>query len=496
MKIWLCAALLLVGAGCATTGGAGEEAAMRQQWSPQELAQEATARTPAALQARAMAPHAGRVSFEGELRFSAPTALNPQGLQVLEYRLDNGLRVLLLEDHGAPVFAYQTWFSVGSSHERPGTTGIAHLFEHLMFKETRHLKEGEFDRIMESHGAQTNAATWLDWTMYREELPAAHLELAVRLEADRIEHMVLTEAQLESEREVVKNERRYRVDNDPEGAMFELLYQTAFTQHPYLWPTIGWMADIEAISLQDCLRFYEAFYAPDQATLVLVGDFDPLEALTLINSYYGHLKAQRAERPALPAEPTQVAERRRLVTMPISSPKLLLGYHSPALNGEDHAALKILHQILFGGRSGRLKRALIDETELATDADAWVGEFTHPALYEVLITLREGGKPEEVEALIEAEIKELAQAPVEDEELEAAKNQLEADFWRELDSVGDRAYQLGHYAITAGDWRLMFGVAERFRAVTAKDVQDAAARYLRPANRTVVIAMPSAPQGG
>lgn len=463
---------------------------MEQRLSPSEMAQEAAGRTPARLKALGRPAHQGKLSLEGEHEIGEPTALNPQGLQVLEYKLDNGLRVLLLEDHTAPVFAYQTWFSVGSRHERPGITGIAHLFEHLMFKETRNLEEGEFDRLMEARGAQTNASTWLDWTMYREELPAEHLELAVRLEADRIENMILNEEQLESEREVVKNERRYRVDNDPEGTMFELLYATAYKQHPYHWPTIGWMKDIEAISLQDCLDFYRSYYAPDRATLVIVGDINPLEALVLVNTYYGHLKAQGVQDREVTTEPSQVAERRELITMPLSSPKILMGYHVPELSHEDHAALQVLHQILFGGRSGRLKRELVVDKEIASDVDAWVGEFAHPGLYEILVTMREGHQPDEAEAVIKAQIEALGAEPVSQEALEAAKNQLEASFWREMDSVGSRAYQLGHYAVTTGQWRDLFEVTERYREVSAEDVQRVARRYLRVANRTTVLAMP------
>ncbi len=493
----LTAAALALGA-CATPGGAGggeggaaiDPPKVSVDLAPEAIAARAEARTLTLLKAMNRPAHEGEIAFVESIELGEPTALNPQGLRVQRYQLSNGLRVLIWEDHTAPVFAYQTWISVGSRHESLGKTGIAHLFEHLMFKETRNTPAGEFDRLMESKGAQTNAATWLDWTMYREELPAGNLELAVRLEADRLEHMILSAEQLESEREVVKNERRYRVDNDPEGTMFELLYATAFTRHPYSWPTIGWMKDIEAITLEDCLAFYATNYAPNNATLVVVGDVDTEEALALVNAHYGHMKPSTLKPEWMEPEPTQVAERRRLLTMPLSSPKLLLGYHIPGLTDPDHAAVQVLHKILFGGESGRLYRRLVVETELASDASAWVSEFTYPGLYEILITLKEKGDPDRVEGVVAEELDKLTRDPVTAQELEKAKNQLEAHFLRNIQSVGDRAYGLGHYAITGGDPRLLFEVTEHTRAVSAEDVLRVAGRYLTPKNRTVVTALP------
>lgn len=462
------------------------------------LAQRATDATKPLLKTMSIPTHEGAVTFVDEHRFGKVSQAQPEGLRVQRFKLDNGLAVLLLEDRSAPVFAYQTWFSVGSRHERPGITGIAHLFEHLMFKETSNLAEGEFDRLMEARGAQTNAATWVDWTMYREELPAGHLPLVVKLEADRMENMVLNEAQLESERDVVQNERRFRVDNDPEGTMFEVLYATAFTQHPYRWPTIGWMKDIEAISLQDCLDFYARYYAPNNATVIVVGDFDSAEALALINARYGHLKPSEVTPRTPQAEPRQVRERRRTLVMPLSSPKLLFGYRIPGLADEDHAAMQVLHKVLFGGQSGRLYRRLVVQTELASDASGWVSEFSFPGLYEILITLKTGGDPERVEAVVNEEMARLAREPVSEQELERAKNQLETQFYRNMIEVGDRAYGLGHYAITGGDYKLLFEATERARAVTAEQLRAAAERHMRQSNRTIVTAMPkpAAVKGG
>jgi zinc protease len=223
----------------------------------------------------AKAPAGHGLAYLGAHAFSigGPESPRAGGPRVLRYRLENGLTILLLRDRSAPVCAYYTWFSVGSRHEKEGKTGLAHLFEHLMFNETENYKAGEFDRKLEESGAESNAATWVDWTYYHEAVPKDRLPLAVKLEAERMARLVLREPQVKSEKEVVANERRYRVDDDVEGAANELLYKTAFTRHPYHWPTIGWMADIVGFSPEDCGRFYKTYYAPNNAVVVVVGDF-------------------------------------------------------------------------------------------------------------------------------------------------------------------------------------------------------------------------------
>src|ERR1700722_5751271 len=226
-------------------------------------------------------------SFEGAHAFGEAQGAAP----VLRYRLGNGLTLLFLEDASAPVVSYFTWYCVGSRHERPGKTGLAHLFEHLMFNETATLKAGEFDRMLEENGAESNAATWVDWTYYYESLPADRFALAVKLESERMSRLVLRDPQVASEKEVVANERRFRVDDDVEGAASELLYKTAFTKHPYHWPTIGWMPDILGFTPEDCERFYRTYYAPNNAFLVVVGDVRELDVLREVRDAYGKIPA-------------------------------------------------------------------------------------------------------------------------------------------------------------------------------------------------------------
>ena len=245
--------------------------------------------------------------------------LSFNGAPLYVLHLGNGLRVLLLPDDSAKIVSYFTWFRVGSRHEKPGKTGLAHLFEHLMFNETEGLSAGEFDRKLEENGAESNAATWLDWTYYYESLPSDRFGLAVKLESERMAHLVLREPQVASEKEVVANERRYRVEDDVEGAANELLYKHAFQKHAYHWPTIGWMDDIKNFTPEDCAAFYKTYYAPNNATLVVVGDVKLKDALLKIRDGYGKLPPATLPVEDTTPEPFQLEESRVDVKNPTAS---------------------------------------------------------------------------------------------------------------------------------------------------------------------------------
>jgi zinc protease len=414
------------------------------------------------------------------------------GLTTRHYSLPNGLGVILLRDPSAPLVAYQTWFAVGSRHEREGTTGIAHLFEHLMFNQTESHPPGEFDRMIETVGGETNAATWVDWTYYRDSLPRTELELAVELEADRMAHLVLGDEQVESEREVVANERRFRVEDDVDGFLSEELYRLAFTTHPYHWPTIGWMRDIHAITIDDCRAFYRTYYAPNNATLVLVGDFDEREALDLIARAYGPIARQPIPRDAAPPEPEQREERRARHAKPVTADKLRIGYKSPPLTHADYAALEVASEILFGGNSSRLQKLLVAETEIAASVGASPSPFRDPGLYEISVALQRGHRAEEAERLVYEELLRLGGEALKAGELDTARTRLETRLWRELRPQGGKAEALGHYHTTAGDYRRLFGVADAYRGVSEDDVRRVARDVLVAARRTVVIATPEA----
>src|SRR5882672_10352091 len=267
----------------------------------------ATTRDPAATR-RAWAEEVNAGRAEGS-RLTYEGAHDFGGETLQRWRLGNGLSVLVLVDTRAPVVAYHTWFNVGSRHEQPGKTGLAHLFEHLMFGETENLAAGVFDRKLEESGAETNAATWVDWTYYHELLPADRVKLAVKLEAERMQRLVLREPQVASEKEVVANERRYRVEDDVEGLANELLYKTAFQRHPYRWPTIGWMEDIQGFTPEDCAAFYRTYYAPNNATVVVAGDVRERDLLLAIRDAYGDIPRSVIPSEDIVPEAPQLEER-------------------------------------------------------------------------------------------------------------------------------------------------------------------------------------------
>ncbi len=429
------------------------------------------------------------LAYQGEAHFGP-------AMRVQRYRLGNGLRVLVLVDRGAPVVSYHTWFGVGSRDEKPGKTGLAHLFEHLMFNETKSLSAGEFDRILERNGAESNAATWLDWTYYHENLPASKLEVAVRLEADRMANLVLREKQVSSEKEVVANERRYRVDDDVEGSVSELLWKTAFTAHPYHWPTIGWMEDIQGFTTDDCATFYRTYYAPNNAVVVVVGDVAEREALAMVQRHYGALPASTIPPRVHPSEPEQTSERRLEAAKPTATEKVMLGYKCPALDAREHVALTVLNEILFGGRSSRVYRALVKERELATDLRGWVGTFAEPGLWEMYLSAREGHSAAELEGALGGLFDEIRAGEVPAEELEKAKSRLELAFLQGMETVSGKAEQIGFYELVLGDPGAGFARLSAYRDLTAAEVLAAARQWIDPRRRTSIHVLPDGSVGG
>jgi zinc protease len=438
--------------------------------------------------ARELSQPGREVVFEENVPFGAGT--------VARYRLANGLRVLLLVDKSAPVVSYHTWFGVGSRHEKPGKTGLAHLFEHLMFNETESLAAGEFDRKLEENGAESNAATWVDWTFYHESLPADRLGLAVKLEADRMAHLVLRSPQVTSEKEVVANERRYRVDDDVEGTASELLYKTAFTKHPYHWPTIGWMDDIQGFTPEDCEAFYRTYYAPNNACVVVVGDLREKDALAKIRDAYGPIAAAILPPEDFVPEPPQLEPRSVELEKPTASEKIFLGYHGPALGDADHAPLSVLSEVLFGGRASRVHRALILDAELATDVRGWVSTFRDPGLFEMHVTARPGVSASLALAALDRELERVRADVVSDDELARAKARLELGLLQGLETASGKAETIGFYETVLGDPAASFRRLGEYRRTTASDLRAAARRVLRDEARTIVRVLPERASAG
>ncbi|MCB0308191.1 MAG: insulinase family protein [Bdellovibrionales bacterium] len=411
-------------------------------------------------------------------------------MTIEKFRLQNGLKVIILEDHSAPVFAYHTWFNVGSRNERDGITGIAHLFEHLMFKETKNTKEGEFDRILEEQGGKINAGTYLDWTFYRESVPKEAFSLIPPLEADRMANMILSEKQINAEREVVANERRFRVDNSPDGQMQEALYKNAFTVHPYHWPIIGWMKDIQSISVQDCITFYKTYYAPNNATIVVVGDVMTQDVLSAINKSYSHIPSSVVPAEDIPSEPSQ--EKERLVTLELTIPeeKILIGYKVPDLLNPSFNVMSVINGILFDGHSSRLYRKLVADSSMASEASGSLDHTKDPGLYTIQVSMNDGIAADKALTIIDEEIEKLKVEKVTQEELERAVNRVETSFWASFGTADEKAQNLGFYETAAKDFKKVFMEVELLRKVTPNNVIEAAKTYLQTSKRTIVRAKP------
>jgi len=427
-------------------------------------------------------PHA-HAEHDGTIAFGP-------SMRVERFVLNNGLHVLVLEDHAAPVVCLQTWFGVGSRHEREGKTGIAHLFEHLMFGETETAPHGAFDRMLEEAGAETNAATYLDWTFYHTNLPAEALELTLRLEANRMSQLVLREPRVASEKEVVANERRQRVDDDVDGAIGETLYKEAFREHGYGHPTIGWMNDILGFTTEDCTAFYKTYYSPNNATMVVVGDVDIGQVLRLVQETYGHMPPAVIPVEDVHPESPQTEERRLSMTKPTPTHKLAIGYKSPALGDFDHAPLVLLNEILFGGRSSRVHRDLVQKREIASDVRGHVGSFRDPGLYDIYLSARDEHTAAVLLEALDEILDHVRAEPVSDAELDKAKGRVELALLQGLETVSGKAEQIGFYQTVLGDPGVIFDRIAVYRRVTASDLLRVARRYLVRTARTVIEVFP------
>jgi zinc protease len=425
-----------------------------------------------------------KVAFVNEVPFGPALTLR-------RYRLGNGLLVLVLADPSTPLLSYHTWFRVGSRHERKGKTGLAHLFEHLMFGPTRNHAPGVFDRRIESAGGETNASTWVDWTQYHTELPATELEVIVALEADRMHELVLREPQVRSEKEVVANERRFRVDDDVEGEVQERLYSLAFRRHPYHHPTIGWMKDIEGFTTADCHRFYKMYYAPNNATLIVVGDVHEAKLLELVQRHYGGLKAAKIEPAPSIIEGPQRSERKHVMRRATPTQKLAIGYHAPAFGDADYPVLSLINELLFVGRSARMFQRLVRKEQLAADVHGGIAPFVDPGLYDIWVGLRPGRRAAEALRVIDEELARMRDERVPKKDLERVKARAELSFLMALESAAGKAEQIGFYEAVLGDAGRIFPRLQDFRAVTADDVQRVARRVLDRSQRTRIEVIPA-----
>jgi len=424
------------------------------------------------------------------LLLTAPGASAGLMDQVTETVLPNGLKVILLENHTAPLITFQVWYRVGSRNETPGKTGLSHMLEHMMFKGTKKVGPEMFSRIIQENGGNNNAFTSHDYTAYYENLRSDRVQVAIDLEADRMRHLVLRGKDFRTERMVVMEERRQRTEDNPQAYLWERMKAAAFRVSPYRWPIIGWMEDMEQWTLNDLKSYYRTYYSPANAFLVVVGDFKKEELLPRIRkafgSYHGSVKPdeERAE------DPPQKEERRIVVQKEAQLPFLVKGYHVPNLHHPDAYVLEVIAAVLSGGKSSRLYEGLVRGKRLALEADADNSLLSHdPRLFYVSAMPMPGRDTAELEKALDGEIARLRTEPVKDEELERAKNQIEAAFVFSQDSLFSQAALLARHEIVGG-WKKLDDYLPSIRNVTPEDIKRVAGRYLVPENSTVGILIP------
>ena len=423
-----------------------------------------------------------------------PAASGPAKLAVTEATLDNGLRVLIQEDPRNPIVAVQIFYRVGSRNELPGATGLAHFLEHMMFKGTPTRGRGQISRLIELNGGRDNAFTTQDMTGYHVSIAADRLDLVLDIEADRMRNLLLDPAEIDSERKVVMEERRTRIDDDPEGVVYEAMNSVAFVAHPYRWPIIGWMSDIVRINAAELRAFYDTYYQPNNAILVIAGDVKAAQALALVRRHFGPIPRGATPPPVTALEPSQSDERRVIVRKEDAQlPAVNIAWHVPNFRSPDAPALELLSTVLSEGRASRLYRRLVYEKRMALGAG---GEYSYssldPTLFWFFATLLPGQTAEAAEQELLAEVERLKREVVPAEELERARNQIEASFVWQQDSVFSRASSLGRFEML-GSWRLLEDFLPKIRAVTAADLQRVAQRYFPVDRRNVSILLPVEP---
>lgn len=404
--------------------------------------------------------------------------------------LTNGLTILYVEDHTSPVVSYVTWFRVGSSWEKQGSTGIAHLFEHMMFKGTAKYGANQFFRNLESKGAAVNAVTHRDATMYYELIPSEHLETVIDMESDRLANLVLTRKDLDQERQVVKEERRLRVESNFSTQHLEELRRLAFGAHPYGWPIIGYQEDLDRLTVEECREFFSKYYQPGNALVTIAGDLDYEQARGWMEKYYGPLPGRPVPPLELPPARREGREVRREIFRPVEAESLLMGYYIPSMYDEDAERLSMLAWSLFGMGSSRATLRLVREKQIAlgVSADAALSRF--PDLFLISADMKTGIPASRAEAEIEALIEEAKTKPVSEEELLRVKNRLIYDIVNTAKSPAALANWLAGGEFSHGDYKYIFSRIERLHAMKASELQDVARKYLNPENRVVVVMLP------
>ena len=416
----------------------------------------------------------------------------PPRLDVKSWALANGRKVLFLADHKAPIATVQVFYHVGSKDEHVGIRGVAHMFEHMMFKGTEHVPPEQHARLLKEVGGQVNAFTTEDLTAYHDTVPPSYIGFAMQLEAERMRSLKLFPAIIDSERKVVEEEKRLRIDNNPIGKAIERFRALAFTRHPYNWTAIGTIEDLDRVTPQDCQTFYDTYYQPNNATLIVVGDAQEAEVRVLAEKHFGAIPRGPEPPRHYVDEPPQTALRTENMSIEVQVPVVVGGYHIPRAADPDTAPLEVLAVILSGGESSRLHQRLVRKEHLAIAAGGVTESMEHPGLFIVFAAHLPDRDQAKVKAALLDEVSTVRGTAVTPVELDKAKNQLAAGFIFGLQTVDGIAQELGQFQYVHGDWREFLKGANRYLAVTAEDVRRVAAKYLVDTNLTLVTLQPKA----
>ena len=416
----------------------------------------------------------------------------PRGVprEIAVKTLGNGLTIIVWPDHDIPSVALYNWVRVGSRNERPGLTGLSHFFEHMMFNGSKDVGPGEFDRIMSGHGGANNAYTSNDVTVYQDWFPRSALETIFKLEADRICCLAFDSTVVESERGVVSSERRVSVDDDNRGFLDEQVQSMAFLAHPYNIPVIGWPSDIERWKLGDLKEYFRIHYAPNNETMVVVGDVTPEEIFALAAKYLGPIPAQPPAAPVTTVEPPQPGERCLTIRRPAQVPLIQVAYHVGPAHGKDLEAEDLLRTILTTGESSRLYRRLVDRDRVALDVSSYYQRGFDPGLLHLQLTVAPDKGAAAAESVLFDELARVARDGVSPEELTKAKNVHIAAYWRSRKTIDGKASELGDFQTFQGDWRRLFSAPDRYSRVTRGEIQALAQRTFTERNRTIGILIP------
>jgi zinc protease len=412
--------------------------------------------------------------------------------QVRSTTLANGMKVIVWTDRDIPNVALYNWVRAGSRNEVPGITGLAHFFEHMMFNGTSKRQPGEFDRLMEAQGGSNNASTSDNVTIYQDWIPRSALNLVFDLESDRLANLSFDPQVVESERGVVYSERRLSVEDSNQGFLVEQVQSTAFVAHPYQIPTIGWPSDIQGWKVEDLQKFFKTYYAPNNCTLILVGDVSADEGFALAKKYLEPIPRQEPPPAVRTVEPEQLGEKRVLVERNASTPLLYIAYKAPAANDPQGPAINLLMSVLTEGNSSRLHRLLVEEKKLAIDVGGSFQEGFDPGLTWLYLTLPQGANVAEAERALDEALAQVVASGVTDAELARAKNLYASSFWNELATINGKANLLGAFEVYEGDYRKLFDSPATYEKVTRADVQKAAALVFQKNRRTVGVLQPPA----